>query len=118
MTSTRRRRTASSGGPRKIGAQWKLYQLASALSRPAPGESRKSHAWHSPSSAWNMRTSVAGKQCAWSDSNQRSEEHTSELQSLMRISYAVVCLKKNNSHIHPRLNKINTTSNLTTPTHR
>src|SRR3546814_10439256 len=26
----------------------------------------------------------------------RSEEHTSELQSLMRISYAVFCLKKNN----------------------
>src|SRR3546814_9463294 len=30
----------------------------------------------------------------------RSEEHTSELQSLMRISYAVFCLKKkNNKHI-------------------
>src|SRR3546814_19558524 len=30
----------------------------------------------------------------------RSEEHTSELQSLMRISYAVFCLKKkNNDHI-------------------
>src|SRR3546814_6391775 len=30
----------------------------------------------------------------------RSEEHTSELQSLMRISYAVFCLKnKNNTHI-------------------
>src|SRR3546814_10584169 len=28
----------------------------------------------------------------------RSEEHTSELQSLMRISYAVFCLKKNNIH--------------------
>src|SRR3546814_3245232 len=27
---------------------------------------------------------------------QRSEEHTSELQSLMRISYAVFCLKKQN----------------------
>src|SRR3546814_7963318 len=27
--------------------------------------------------------------------NDRSEEHTSELQSLMRISYAVFCLKKN-----------------------
>src|SRR3546814_1927514 len=26
----------------------------------------------------------------------RSEEHTSELQSLMRLSYAVFCLKKNN----------------------
>src|SRR3546814_4066997 len=30
----------------------------------------------------------------------RSEEHTSELQSLMRISYAVFCLKKKNSHIN------------------
>src|SRR3546814_10693506 len=28
----------------------------------------------------------------------RSEEHTSELQSLMRISYAVFCLKKKNHH--------------------
>src|SRR3546814_7111435 len=30
--------------------------------------------------------------------NWRSEEHTSELQSLMRISYAVFCLKKKNKH--------------------
>src|SRR3546814_5297005 len=30
----------------------------------------------------------------------RSEEHTSELQSLMRISYAVFCLKKKNQHHH------------------
>src|SRR3546814_9744932 len=29
--------------------------------------------------------------------NRRSEEHTSELQSLMRISYAVFCLKKKNN---------------------
>src|SRR3546814_3549329 len=29
----------------------------------------------------------------------RSEEHTSELQSLLRISYAVFCLKKKNHHI-------------------
>src|SRR3546814_1599063 len=29
----------------------------------------------------------------------RSEEHTSELQSLMRISYAVFCLKKKNNNI-------------------
>src|SRR3546814_7819172 len=28
----------------------------------------------------------------------RSEEHTSELQSLLRISYAVFCFKKNNRH--------------------
>src|SRR3546814_5361354 len=33
----------------------------------------------------------------------RSEEHTSELQSLMRISYAVFCLKKKQSTIHKKL---------------
>src|SRR3546814_2938753 len=31
----------------------------------------------------------------------RSEEHTSELQSLMRISYAVFCLKKKNNKTSP-----------------
>src|SRR3546814_8398151 len=30
----------------------------------------------------------------------RSEEHTSELQSLMRTSYAVLCLKKNKTKLH------------------
>src|SRR3546814_1527167 len=39
----------------------------------------------------------------------RSEEHTSELQSLMRISYAVFCLKKKNKQIQmttpPKLRK-------------
>src|SRR3546814_3744141 len=33
-----------------------------------------------------------------SDFGGRSEEHTSELQSLMRISYAVFCLKKKKKH--------------------
>src|SRR3546814_10530690 len=32
--------------------------------------------------------------------NARSEEHTSELQSLMRISYAVFCLKKKKKQTH------------------
>src|SRR3546814_9453225 len=37
----------------------------------------------------------------------RSEEHTSELQSLMRISYAVFCLKKkkNKTHKHIQVQK-------------
>src|SRR3546814_7761809 len=35
----------------------------------------------------------------------RSEEHTSELQSLMRISYAVFCLKKKTKHQHCRERK-------------
>src|SRR3546814_7023503 len=40
----------------------------------------------------------------------RSEEHTSELQSLMRISYAVFCLKKKtlNNRIYVQLTNIQT----------
>src|SRR3546814_5627873 len=40
-----------------------------------------------------------GSQRIIDDGMQRSEEHTSELQSLMRISYAVFCLKQKN-HIN------------------
>src|SRR3546814_7209847 len=36
------------------------------------------------------------------DEQDRSEEHTSELQSLMRISYAVVCCKKNKHNHYTR----------------
>src|SRR3546814_4178285 len=43
---------------------------------------------------------IAAPTCA-DDIQRRSEEHTSELQSLMRISYAVFCLKKK------KTNKIN-----------
>src|SRR3546814_2635939 len=39
---------------------------------------------------------------------QRSEEHTSELQSLMRISYAVFCLKKKKKNDNKKLTNIHT----------
>src|SRR3546814_10212660 len=39
--------------------------------------------------------------------SERSEEHTSELQSLMRISYAVFCLKKKKLVIKANTNKRN-----------
>src|SRR3546814_4015184 len=42
----------------------------------------------------------------------RSEEHTSELQSLMRISYAVFCLKKKKHKQH--INKLSTIITYTT----
>src|SRR3546814_1982931 len=47
---------------------------------------------------------------AWILASWRSEEHTSELQSLMRISYAVFCLKKkknikyNHNNLHNYIN--------------
>src|SRR3546814_10462838 len=48
--------------------------------------------------------------------NRRSEEHTSELQSLMRISYAVFCLKKNmiTRNTYPKNIHHNYTHNSTT----
>src|SRR3546814_9668144 len=52
--------------------------------------------------AVRMRADVAHR-----DHRDRSEEHTSELQSLMRISYAVFCLKKKKNHYY----KTNTHNN-------
>src|SRR3546814_2085807 len=42
----------------------------------------------------------------------RSEEHTSELQSLMRISYAVFCLKKKNHTIRHINRSVNTNNDI------
>src|SRR3546814_5752985 len=47
------------------------------------------------------------------DGSDRSEEHTSELQSLMRNSYAVFCLKKKKN---PYIHQISQTHNSTTHT--
>src|SRR3546814_3214041 len=64
---------------------------ASALSRP------KRRAPPPASRAPSRVTRCRSARCRvgqWVQKNNRSEEHTSELQSLMRISYAVFCLKK------------------------
>src|SRR3546814_3117622 len=60
-----------------------------------------------PGRDWNRLDAKAGKNTeTWTldgeqlnDVTFRSEEHTSELQSLMRISYAVFCLTKKNENI-------------------
>src|SRR3546814_960961 len=49
--------------------------------------------WHRPAASSAIMT-ARGTASAAKASPVRSEEHTSELQSLMRISYAVFCLKK------------------------
>src|SRR3546814_6677203 len=50
--------------------------------------------------AWLLAFPDLTFDAAWSSFG-RSEEHKSELQSLMRISYAVFCLKKKNKNKHP-----------------
>src|SRR3546814_2703054 len=57
----------------------------------------QAHAPHRTSPAADGKTARAVTE-EYYDSK-RSEEHTSELQSLMRISYAVFCLKKQNNKI-------------------
>src|SRR3546814_7997243 len=47
-----------------------------------------------------VRRQTAGSAARAVALQRRSEEHTSELQSLMRISYAVLCLKKKNNNYY------------------
>src|SRR3546814_4054125 len=53
--------------------------------------------------------------CASKVVGNRSEEHTSELQSLMRISYAVFCLKKKKVMKKSTLRTLQTQENTTIP---
>src|SRR3546814_8182559 len=62
-----------------------------------------SHAGEPGTSASWARRPPQGRAAA--ECLSRSEEHTSELQSLMRISYAVFCLKKKNKTKHTIHNK-------------
>src|SRR3546814_6885074 len=54
---------------------------------------------------------IEGAEEGFGRGEERSEEHTSELQSLMRISYAVFCLKKKIRHSYTE-NRINHTNSL------
>src|SRR3546814_9936675 len=53
----------------------------------------------------------------WVDAEKRSEEHTSELQSLMRISYAVFCLKKKKTITRINMPQHQQTTRYETPPH-
>src|SRR3546814_6201951 len=55
------------------------------------------HEWNFDAPPFFLEYAWGGRDLlAWAEEAGRSEEHTSELQSLMRISYAVFCLKKKN----------------------
>src|SRR3546814_10056183 len=61
--------------------------------RLSPGDVR-----HSPCRSASRTGGPIALPLAQNRRGKRSEEHTSELQSLMRISYAVFCLKKKTSN--------------------
>src|SRR3546814_1682858 len=63
--------------------RWRWREVGCELDLPLP-------ALAAPVQLRNAATAIAA----------RSEEHTSELQSLMRTSYAVFCLKKKHRHPH------------------
>src|SRR3546814_8563149 len=62
------------------------------LEAPVVEQSHAKHAAHPVKNAAGQNIAAVA-----AASDARSEEHTSELQSLMRISYAVFCLKKKNT---------------------
>src|SRR3546814_8925194 len=78
--------------------------VPAASSRPASSPATSSGS--SGTRPWARRAAPSH----WKKPATRSEEHTSELQSLMRTSYAVFCLKKTNkpNHQEPLGSKQNT----------
>src|SRR3546814_8998354 len=92
-----RRRTSSSRLQEALGTERQAF--AKLRIQPCAKKSKNLRmssfqaARSSASSGW-ARTGSASSNCE--SATGRSDEHTSELQSLMRISYAVFCLKKKN----------------------
>src|SRR3546814_1315612 len=67
---------------------------------PANHASHRSMSWPNRFEVQSHRSRTRSSQsCSPGRRTIRSEEHTSELQSIMRISYAVFCLKKKNNII-------------------
>src|SRR3546814_10706706 len=71
-----------------------LREVGAAYPRQAEAVRGISRLWTNLANRLARRGGKRPKQCDMCSA--RSEEHTSELQSLMRISYAVFCLKKKN----------------------
>src|SRR3546814_6782636 len=84
-----------------------LVEMIGATGRSAAGNSRALSA-RSRASSQGASQPPSSTSAAMADRT-RSEEHTSELQSLMRISYAVFCLKtKTHNNMYTKLHTHNT----------
>src|SRR3546814_6653739 len=84
---------------RELAVELRRRLFAEALAQIAQGLRRRHQDQSVIAAVEGCRVDVVGEQvgeAALFLTVRRSEEHTSELQSLMRISYAVFCLKKKN----------------------
>src|SRR3546814_6485585 len=82
--------------PQMVSRRLKIFRSSGG----ADGLSRRAHACKGPAPRYGKGHDGADDMAgpgARRPPARRSEEHTSELQSLMRISYAVFCLKKKNT---------------------
>src|SRR3546814_9309225 len=85
-----------------FGTNWRMQETQAVIGRI---QLQRMPDWHTIRQAharriWNAARHIPGLRAP---TLPRSEEHTSELQSLMRISYAVFCLKKKHK-INPSTN--------------
>src|SRR3546814_2979472 len=78
---------------RSLSRPWSIVEMAGG---PAPGRDFSKGRPLDAAAIGGMR--AARMEVAAARQVERSEEQTSELQSLMRISYAVFCLKKKNTN--------------------
>src|SRR3546814_9703380 len=79
------------------GLQGNVANLVASFHRLVGGMRRGLDPLHLPACARHPVEEVAGRNAEFQQPpgrRSRTEEHTSELQSLMRLSYAVFCLKK------------------------
>src|SRR3546814_6689193 len=99
--STRARAAATAGGLSSASA---TFSLGGKSARWASAPAGVSNATSAPRMIGDLMRSSPGltpglrASALAATASIRSEEHTSELQSLMRISYAVFCLKKKITH--------------------
>src|SRR3546814_4260948 len=99
------RRLRAAAGTKPVAPAPGLRCRGLASGRPC-GTRRCGSGRGAPAARPGGRRRPTGNRCRWRRAassrppGTRSEEHTSELQSLMRISYAVFCLKKKKTHKH------------------
>src|SRR3546814_9637215 len=110
MAGVNRQRAADAGRKRRQGVQAGRGEGAVAQ-EPALGRGSRLMLRHGLGMSWKV--SEGARHGAQRSTGSevvggfgRSEEHTSELQSLMRISYAVFCLPKKKNKTHQTIDQI------------